>query len=164
MWRRSSTQRFQSTLPLRGATGVSTDYLLTGAISIHAPLAGSDAGWMPSGCSPAISIHAPLAGSDLQPCPYSWYWLLFQSTLPLRGATYYYTPKEIADHFNPRSPCGERLPVTVFFNPALAFQSTLPLRGATGQAPGRDQSGAISIHAPLAGSDRVWPHTHQGVS
>ncbi|EFT83512.1 hypothetical protein HMPREF0620_0517 [Parascardovia denticolens DSM 10105 = JCM 12538] len=36
----------------------------------------------------------------------------------------------------------------------MRFQSTLPLRGATGWA---DVSGAvntISIHAPLAGSDR----------
>ena len=56
-------------------------------ISIHAPRAGSDtikAYWPMDG---TISIHAPRAGSDTAAlCPFS-DGRLFQSTLPVRGAT-----------------------------------------------------------------------------
>ena len=59
-------------------------------ISIHAPLTGSDVnqrardevGW-------AISIHAPLTGSDPTYRAYGDRIPKFQSTLPLRGATQY---------------------------------------------------------------------------
>ena len=107
LWR---SARFQSTLPLRGATRVPPRKFITGEISIHAPLTGSDCA-LSSPClwqgyfnprSPygerldkdhyvdnrtGISIHAPLTGSD-----------------PLRRAY-----KKRRNHFNPRSPYGERL-------------------------------------------------------
>ena len=57
---------------------------------------------------------------------------IFQSTLPLRGAT-------PAAHLDPRR---------------SAFQSTLPLRGATLAEQRVDLLRDISIHAPLAGSDQ----------
>ena len=60
-----STTVFQSTLPLRGATRVEHGFEFYDAISIHAPLAGSDA--------------VAVTGSRV--------WAIFQSTLPLRGAT-----------------------------------------------------------------------------
>ena len=66
---------------------------------------------------------------------------IFQSTLPLRGATNMLL--EIVRTFK--------------------FQSTLPLRGATGNIPNVLCSSKISIHAPLAGSDSAtsrpcnWP-------
>ena len=82
-----STREFQSTLPLRGATKLRIITLRMSCISIHAPLAGSD--------------HGLLA---------RW---------------------RIIEHFNPRSPCGER--------PRLGCSSRRP--------------SDISIHAPLAGSD-----------
>ena len=103
-----------------------------------------------------ISIHAPLAGSDLPDPPHHRHghhfnprspcgerrdnqhvlgsqWG-FQSTLPLRGATYIYAydSADITD-FNPRSPCGERHEI----GGKLALNQI------------------ISIHAPLAGSDVV---------
>ena len=60
---------FQSTLPSRGATGGVLEAAPVRPISIHAPLAGSDAGHgvpgLPAGHS--ISIHAPLAESDRPP-------------------------------------------------------------------------------------------------
>ena len=103
-------------------------------ISIHAPRAGSD------GCTvyyqkrtQGISIHAPRAGSDLllryhlrlnqyfnprSPCgerqPNTALRIccnIFQSTLPVRGAT----------------------PSSISFWSAALFQSTLPVRGATEQ-------------------------------
>ena len=102
----------------------------------------------------AISIHTPLAGSD---APFSTICAtesVFQSTLPLRGATRVFTVnphrEAISIHtplagsdqnvrrktirhqnFNPHSPCGER----------LGDVQRIVLRTR------------ISIHTPLAGSD-----------
>ena len=56
-------------------------------ISIHTPLAGSDETRMGVQQSRNISIHTPLAGSDRPYTSSPKYSLLFQSTLPLRGAT-----------------------------------------------------------------------------
>ena len=147
-------------------------------ISIHTPLAGSDAVGRIVPEVRAISIHTPLAGSD-------------------RHAT---ASRTTGRHFNPHSPCGERLgPVlrcgehdfyfnphspcgerptprgcnweTKYFNPhspcgerrtdplrsvwPKLFQSTLPLRGATGLVQEHGRHVRISIHTPLAGSDPV---------
>ena len=123
-------------------------------ISIHAPLTGSDCRYAAKIVAlQQISIHAPLTGSDSKKdtllsvtshfnprSPYgerlsgfisSAVWALFQSTLPLRGATrvdrYKYRRHLISIHapltgsdlsriscsvprldFNPRSPYGER--------------------------------------------------------
>ena len=85
--RQIKPQRFQSTLPSRGATPDGKTKKADKVISIHAPLAGSDGGSgnisgiiqdfnprSPRGERPrkpiwdklysTISIHAPLAGSD----------------------------------------------------------------------------------------------------
>ena len=101
---------------------------------------------------------------------------IFQSTLPMRGATSGSNAhKLIRCDFNPHSPCGERHICFIFivchqnFNPHSPcgerrglfcrcfcldlFQSTLPMRGAT-QVIGNGMQGAnISIHTPHAGSD-----------
>ncbi len=145
---------FQSTLPLRGATGAVNVALPVAGISIHAPLAGSDSPVTPAAAYMVISIHAPLAGSDHQrrragteihhfnprsPCGERRMknsdcvsFRVFQSTLPLRGATILITAARFTStDFNPRSPCGER--------PVPAFRVV--------------HMGNISIHAPLAGSD-----------
>ena len=123
-------------------------------ISIHAPHAGSD--MVIERCLDFIyiSIHAPHAGSDC--------WIIEQI-------------KKLI-HFYPRSPCGERLRVSLRSNIYLIFLSTLPMRGATDvlQLRQLDQKDfyprspcgerrivpvkhvldkPISIHAPHAGSD-----------
>ena len=79
-----------------------------------------------------ISIHAPRAGSD--------------------GPWWCRPPPAL--HFNPRSPCGERLHRCQALFRSCSFQSTLPVRGAT--TPKRPLSCCltISIHAPRAGSDQ----------
>ena len=145
---------FQSTHPLRGATKLPENPAPAPQISIHAPLAGCDnvarRSIKPSdhfnprtpcgvrhlhhdtqrrtrrfqsthplrgatdlrGClvtSDGISIHAPLAGCDER-----------EVFAPARGK-----------HFNPRTPCGVRLP-------QCAFDVV---------------RAGISIHAPLAGCD-----------
>ena len=122
---------FQSTLPMRGATSRCRIKANDGAISIHAPHAGSD---------PTVEFSEE--------------YFRFQSTLPMRGATQG-AAQEGRDNpdFNPRSPCGERLllpsnPIlTSYFNP----------RSPCGERPGTVNASAgtvvISIHAPHAGSD-----------
>ena len=152
-WSWIACRRFQSTLPLRGATRRRRPVPSGLAISIHTPLAGSDlaghAGIAGTGISIhtplagsdrnvtvfvcglyAISIHTPLAGSDMPPVTAGLN-RLFQSTLPLRGATSTRYPR----------------------HPRNRFQSTLPLRGATRGRTGARLHRSISIHTPLAGSD-----------
>ena len=168
---------FQSTLPMRGATNSFKHLSSLHQISIHAPHAGSDLPLSFPTPSPfVISIHAPHAGSDLYGGHFTIGGLIFQSTLPMRGATKYtdLIGCPFVD-FNPRSPCGERLGGHDVGRGHLGFQSTLPMRGATGRwlkcangeqfqstLPMRGATGEvvsqinlskISIHAPHAGSD-----------
>ena len=79
-----------------------------------------------------ISIHAPHAGSDTSSTDFWTFAVLFQSTLPMRGATrQVQTSGHLQFYFNPRSPCGERQVKRWCFS----------------------MGGSISIHAPHAGSD-----------
>ena len=105
---------------------------MTSVISIHAPLAGSDILVHFLFPDSRISIHAPLAGSD---------------------GTFEADPTYSMD-FNPRSPCGERPNSDEDEGRNGIFQSTLPLRGATTGTGYIPADVPISIHAPLAGSDR----------
>ena len=102
------------------------------AISIHAPLVGSDTQGFNDGTAIIyISIHAPLVGSDT------------------------ISPHKICAlrNFNPRSPCGERPAWDLRSWLPQQFQSTLPLWGATLFFAVISADGKISIHAPLVGSD-----------
>ncbi len=130
----SRAVKFQSTLPMRGATLSVLPEVLIIDISIHAPHAGSDAKFF--GCHKilVISIHAPHAGSDDQ-----------------KVSTQIHTYD-----FNPRSPCGERRARSIPATPQLTFQSTLPMRGATIFVMLKGANMTISIHAPHAGSDSDW--------
>ena len=106
---KQTTNQFQSTLPVRGAThSMGRDHTM-GKISIHAPRAGSDVYLISDDIAILISIHAPRAGSDKQNGNLTAGHMLFQSTLPVRGATN--SIKNIIG--------------------VLTFQSTLPVRGAT---------------------------------
>ena len=126
-------------------------------ISIHAPLTGSDIICKFALSYRAISIHAPLTGSDWRAQHFAPGYKVFQSTLPLRGATCIQRVNGSLRHFNPRSPYGERRlgnnSPALFFK----FQSTLPLRGATTSIKSFFTVGQISIHAPLTGSDDDLP-------
>ena len=126
-----------------------------GRISIHAPLAGCDcgAGWADA----RASDFNPRTPCGVRPVPSGiWKQLSeFQSTHPLRGATFMlckYQPYKVhisihaplagcdtfggniaiaAGDFNPRTPCGVRLRMIVNIYLNFLFQSTHPLRGAT---------------------------------
>ena len=81
----------------------------------------------------AISIHAPRAGSD-QP-----------HNIHRQGET----------HFNPRSPCGERLVLDRVVELAADISSHAPRAGSDRDLQPVGQRHGISIHAPRAGSDTV---------
>ena len=109
-WRLQHWQAFQSTLPVRGATrGRRKSGPCVDDFNPRSPCGerlrrrAGTAPWK------RISIHAPRAGSDERPAKKPLSPCLFQSTLPVRGAT---RPRAEAqtnqNHFNPRSPCGER--------------------------------------------------------
>ena len=170
------TLAFQSTLPVGGATIILMMADLIGGISIHAPRGGSDRDCAEGRKHRPISIHAPRGGSDeirrRAGVPLN----VFQSTLPVGGATVHRPPNnkkfyisihaprggsdtadgrwhEPAGHFNPRSPWGERLGPPRRSRGQKEFQSTLPVGGATkSDLPGQNKR-RISIHAPHGGSD-----------
>ena len=56
--------KFQSTLPVGGATNVGCKFGSLIVISIHAPRGGSDLFFQNITCNISISIHAPRGGSD----------------------------------------------------------------------------------------------------
>ena len=145
---------FQSTLPLRGATRVLSFLSSALSISIHAPLTGSDddlakvtlliVNFNPR--SPYGERHPRARGptSDIDFNPRSPYGerpgalacsdagLVFQSTLPLRGATF--SARSLLDEWR----ISIHAPLTGSDQNSsgcqslrFLFQSTLPLRGAT---------------------------------
>ena len=127
-----TASRFQSTLPMRGATNSKSHLKYSLSISIHTPHAGSD--------SAAVRTISFLS--------------VFQSTLPMRGATAHrYIIIHVRRYFNPHSPCGERRLRQAFPVTAFPFQSTLPMRGATTSLFFIFVKIKISIHTPHAGSD-----------
>ena len=142
---------------MRGATIRYLQYPRHQAISIHAPLAGSD--HVQSGGRAGIQYFNPRSpcGERLQKTTGEAVTLKFQSTLPLRGATSLAESRRQSSNFNPRSPCGERRGRFLGSTKHSLFQSTLPLRGATFPLQAHGRSLFISIHAPLAGSDVPYP-------
>ena len=105
-----SYYQFQSTLPLRGATCFRLRLKAGKIFQSTLPLRGATLNYSKRACTQNISIHAPLAGSDISRIK----------------------PFKLTQHFNPRSPCGERPTFAHFSGWTATFQSTLPLRGATG--------------------------------
>ena len=80
--------------------------------------------------------------------------MIFQSTLPMRGATCIITARINGGRdFNPRSPCGERLTVSYITFLALTISIHAPHAGSDNRIVNLANNGLISIHAPHAGSD-----------
>ena len=175
---------FQSTLPVRGATAQSAFGRLSASISIHAPRAGSDVAETPnlhaqsdfnprSPCGERrLTVFlvrcGPVYFNPRSPCGERRECMemrktirrIFQSTLPVRGATVaghlpvcigpisIHAPRAGSDHMCLRQT--ER---------TWPFQSTLPVRGATSFMSLLLIVSRISIHAPRAGSDKWCPST-----
>ena len=151
---RNRFPRFQSTLPVRGATSLQIRGDSMEPISIHAPRAGSDG-------NPHRVKECPYDFNPRSPCGerriahLGWKCdLLFQSTLPVRGATLWTQCSMILFRFQSTLPV-RGATFTVWLSDLLddLFQSTLPVRGATFLAFHSLTVKNISIHAPRAGSD-----------
>ena len=123
--------RFQSTLPVWGATKATTPEAKLLAFQSTLPVWGATLSTRRSYENQTISIHAPRVGSDPA--------ITGTGTSPL--------------YFNPRSPCGERLPEHMIDAAGVVFQSTLPVWGATISLGYMLIVIRISIHAPRVGSD-----------
>ena len=78
----------------------------------------------------------------------------FQSTLPVRGATETSAPPLPSKRFQSTLPVrGATDFYILFFQAMVLFQSTLPVRGATDPVLLHAAYTDISIHAPREGSD-----------
>ena len=130
---------FQSTLPARGATR--SAFMVVSLVIFQSTL-------------PARGATADNTGGG-KAC-------LFQSTLPARGATCpACTRRWTPDHFNPRSPHGER-PTWCSSKLCTAEISIhAPRTGSDAVAHGWSHGRKISIHAPRTGSD--WDAPGRGV-
>ena len=132
----NSEEQFQSTRPMRGATGIRLYYQsVRHNFNPRAPCgARRDANGIKY-LHGVISIHAPHAGRDFLRGGLAAHVAVFQSTRPMRGAT----------------PCGVKL----FIITAISIHAP---------HAGRDQPKTaqncpkhrISIHAPHAGRDRFF--------
>ena len=78
----------------------------------------------------------------------------FQSTHPLRGATWYKFLTFLLKNFNPRTPCGVRRIYGLCVDFVTIISIHAPLAGCDHPQIGKTIPIAISIHAPLAGCDR----------
>ena len=124
---------FQSTHPMRGATGPSKGVPREYDISIHAPHEGCDEPiYIRQYTWSTISIHAPQEGCDVIP----------QAVV---GDTYIsiHAPHEGCDTAGVYGGRGRY----------SKFQSTHPMRGATALPGTAAGSAVISIHAPHEGCD-----------
>ena len=147
-------ERFLSTLPARGATGLSEDGVAVHIISIHAPREGSDHPLDVAHPQPVEFLSTLPARGATYRMVMSAAQVSFLSTLPARGATSeprarlhgrvisIHAPREGSD---PR-PNG-------WASASSIFLSTLPARGATHGRWAVPGIFGISIHAPREGSD-----------
>ena len=79
---------FQSTLPIQGATAADAGYTKSYQISIHAPNTGSDFNIGPEMCKPSFDFNPRSQYRERHAVQlFQQYKEIFQSTLPIQGAT-----------------------------------------------------------------------------
>ena len=149
--------RFQSTLPMRGATLHNRHCQCNHSyFNPHSPCGERLAVLLSCTYHTIISIHTPHAGSDRNDryshiCKHG-----FQSTLPMRGATRLWVEKCQSCLISIHTPhAGSDRTVGGMSRTYAGFQSTLPMRGATIILIDGAEKLSISIHTPHAGSD-IW--------
>ena len=151
-----STHRFQSTLPVRGATRqLARRPDLGGNFNPRSPC-GERQMFSPAPCGASgyFNPRSPCGERRLYAesrlAEYK-----FQSTLPVRGATTWTGEGQLAYQIFQSTLPVRGATMTIPPSPWLptAFQSTLPVRGATAMVAAGIFHRAISIHAPRAGSD-----------
>ena len=103
-----------------------------------------------------ISIHAPRGGSDASFFRSCSAFNLFQSTLPVGGATIRNLAHNVPIiNFNPRSPWGERLDEDDLTAGSLIISIHAPRGGSDHKDDNDSVEDIISIHAPRGGSDLI---------
>ena len=180
----ATMSRFQSTHPLRGATGYMVYQKFAKEISIHAPLAGCDScsyphnmvcqyfnPRTPCGVRPdmslysllpeSISIHAPLAGCDApESCKSSTCRISIHA--PLAGCDLLPPIKRSRFSISIHAPlAGCDFVQRRASSSVNVISIHAPLAGCDGSAtPSMYHCKVISIHAPLAGCDGPFSPTH----
>ena len=147
--------KFQSTLPMRGATIARGFVINASCISIHAPHAGSDRWVNQNDPRYPISIHAPHAGSEW-PYPEHLTYRRFQSTLPMRGAIKIDVTKSITNTFQSTLPMRGASLAGIPPEENVRFQSTLPMRGATGPGKNLVRSEKFQSTLPMRGAIDIF--------
>ena len=145
---------FQSTLPVRGATPCEAGRVEGTMISIHAPCTGSDqydwsSSYIEQNFNPRSLYGERRAGDYVLTARQ-----VFQSTLPVRGATRdRHARRKGPLHFNPRSLYGERHRSDKTQQLCCDISIHAPCTGSDVRSiPPRNRL-SISIHAPCTGSD-----------
>ena len=147
--------RFQSTHPMRGATGNEAEVKSICKISIHAPHAGCDVQIHRQ--KVVVSYFNPRTPCGVRHLAYTQAQTaaLFQSTHPMRGATNAagrcYAQNK---YFNPRTPCGVRQHKLEQEHSMACISIHAPHAGCDLRKSILERVSAISIHAPHAGCDR----------
>ena len=127
-------------------------------ISTHAPRTGSDVLSQLVGSISGISTHAPRTGSDQLSSGCFVALMIFQPTLPARGATKALlacaTPK---GGFQPTLPARGATWQTCSANGCQIFQPTLPARGATWRTLRESRAFLFQPTLPARGATRGVP-------
>ena len=127
--------KFQSTLPVWGATKAKVVDKVTAKFQSTLPVWGATSGQERLVESEIrISIHAPRVGSD----------------------NIYGHFRSRSRNFNPRSPCGERLDGNRYYKGGEIISIHAPRVGSDSPRLFTHSSHSISIHAPRVGSDFIW--------
>ena len=156
------TSTFQPTLPARGATRWRYRRIaLRIVISTHAPRTGSDNKFFVFPTSSLlISTHAPRTGSDVLFAGCATSRGYFNPRSP-HGERRFNTPEGVAPLlFQPTLPARGATRGRRDLHPRRRFQPTLPARGATVRLHRwRRTHKPISTHAPRTGSDKLSGRT-----
>ena len=145
---------FQSTLPVWGATEALKKAWKDVDISIHAPRVGSDGLRRGHDCKPDnFNPRSPCGERQRNRINHA-QGNIFQSTLPVWGATWSESRVRAAVVISIHAPrVGSDFEQRLAAVEEKLFQSTLPVWGATFVAWFSDAGDPISIHAPRVGSD-----------
>ena len=141
---------------MRGATGHTAGFQLVDFLDFnpHSPCGERRRVGSLVLCALEISIHTPHAGSDCIWAVVNAQTIAFQSTLPMRGATYERSDELLHFVISIHTPhAGSDREIAIELAKYMIFQSTLPMRGATVFAGVWVPDFPISIHTPHAGSD-----------
>ena len=150
---------FQSTRPMRGATQHGECFRFFSHVSIHAPHAGRDpARYILGGHPQCFNPRAPCGARPILPAVGAAF-PMFQSTRPMRGATYAFEVSVGSLRFQSTRPMRGATVLPALLQWIEMFQSTRPMRGATSDCGGVCNRTGVSIHAPHAGRDSATSYS-----